>query len=70
MGIPRGYKKTSDDMKFYYSSPVKFTETECQNLINEIISDKWNSLEEDNKFLVSLYKRLYELGIIPEEVNI
>jgi hypothetical protein len=27
MGIPRGYKKTSDDMKFYYSSPRKQKKT-------------------------------------------
>jgi hypothetical protein len=39
-------------------------------LIDEINSDKWNKLPDDNKFLVNLYKKLFELGIIPKKVNV
>ena len=49
---------------------IKFTIDDCQKLINEINSQKWDKLPEDNKFLMGLYKKLFELGIIPEEVNI
>jgi len=40
------------------------------NLNYEINSQKWDKLPEDNKFLMNLYKKLFELGIIPEEVNL
>ena len=53
----------------HFSAPIKFTMGDCQKLINEINSQKWNKLPEDNKFLMDLYKKLFELGIIPEEVN-
>jgi hypothetical protein len=39
-------------------------------LIDEINSEKWNKLPEDNKFLINFYKKLFELGIIPKKVNI
>ena len=66
--------KTHKDMEYlisaHYSAPVKFTGAECQNLIDEINSEKWNKLPEDNKFLINFYKKLLELGIIPRELNI
>ena len=62
-----------EDMEYlipaHFTAPIKFTIEDCQKLINEINSQKWNKLPEDNKFLMGLYKKLYELGIIPEEVN-
>ncbi len=66
--------KTHKDMEYlisaHYSAPVKFTEQDCQNLIDEINSEKWNKLHDDNKFLINFYKKLLKLGIIPKEVNI
>ena len=66
--------KTFKDMQYlipaHFSAPIDFKVEDSQELINEINSDKWNKLPEDNKFLMNLYKRLFELGIIPEEVNI
>ena len=66
--------KTYKDMEYiipsHYSAPIDFTIEDSQNLINEINSEEWEKLPEDNKFLISLYKKLFELGIIPEEVNI
>ena len=53
----------------HYSAPVKFTGEDCQNLIDEINSDKCNKFPDDNKFLNNLYKKLFDLGIIPKEVN-
>jgi len=65
--------KTFKDMEYlvsaHFSAPVNFKQKDCQKLINDINSDNWNKLPEDNKFLVSLYERLFELGIIPEKVN-
>ena len=54
----------------HFNAPIKFTINDCQELINEINSQKWDKLQEDNKFLMSLYKKLFEVGIIPEEVNL
>ncbi len=66
--------KTFKDMEYlipaHFTAPIKFTIKDCQTLINEINSQKWDKLPEDNKFLIGLYKKLFELGIIPEEVNI
>ena len=67
--------KCFEDMEYlipaHFTAPVKFTMEDCQKLINEINSQKWdNKLREDNKFLMGLYKKLFELGIIPEEVNL
>ena len=66
--------KTFKDVEYlipaHFSAPIKFTTEDCQKLINEINSQKWNKSQEDNKFLMGLYKKLFELGIIPEEVNI
>ena len=64
------YKNMEYLISAHYSAPVNFTGKDCQNLIDEINSKKWDILPEDNKFLISLYKRLFELGIIPKEVNI
>jgi hypothetical protein len=65
--------KSFEDMEYlipaHFTAPIKFTIEDCQKLINEINSQKWDKLPEDNKFLMSLYKKLFELGIIPEEVN-
>ena len=66
--------KTFKDMEYlipaHFTAPIKFTKEDCQKLINEINSQKWDKLPEDNKFLMGLYKKLFELGIIPEEVNL
>ena len=63
-----------EDMEYlipaHFTAPIKFTIEDCQELINEINSHKWEKLPEDNKFLIGLYKKLYELGIIPEKVNL
>ena len=66
--------KTFKDMEYlipaHFSAPIKFKIEDCQKLINEINSQKWDKSQEDNKFLINLYKKLFELGIIPKEVNI
>ena len=66
--------KTFKDMEYlipaHFSAPIHFTVEDSQKLINEINSEKWDKLPDDNKFLMGLYKRLFELGIIPKEVNI
>jgi len=66
--------KSFKDMEYlipaHFTAPIKFTKDDCQKLINEINSQKWDKLPEDNKFLMGLYKKLFELGIIPEEVNL
>jgi hypothetical protein len=54
----------------HFSAPIKFKVSDIQKLIKEINSEKWDKLPDDNKFLMNLYKKLFELGIIPEEVNI
>ena len=54
----------------HYSSPIIFNEIVCQNLINDIESGAWNASEEDSRFLVNLYNRLYKIGIIPKNINI
>ena len=54
----------------HYSSPLEFSEIDCQKIIDNINSDEWNSLNEDNKFLYNFYARLYKLGIIPENIYI
>ena len=41
-----------------------------EDLIEEINSDKWYKLPDDNKFLMNFYKKLFELGIIPKKINI
>ncbi|MBO8204181.1 DUF4336 domain-containing protein [Prochlorococcus marinus CUG1415] len=66
--------KSFEDMEYlipaHFTAPIKFTIEDCQKLINEINSQKWDKLPEDNKFLMGLYKKLFELGIIPEDVNL
>ena len=66
--------KSLEDMEYlipaHFTAPIKFTIEDCQKLINEINSQNWDKLPEDNKFLTGLYKKLLELGIIPEEVNL
>ncbi len=66
--------KSFEEMEYlipaHFTAPIKFTKEDCQILINEINSQKWEKLPNDNKFLMGLYKKLFELGIIPEEVNL
>ena len=66
--------KSLEDIEYlipaHFTAPIKFNIEDCQILINEINSQKWEKLPEDNKFLIGLYKKLFELGIIPEEVNL
>ena len=54
----------------HYSSPINFNENTCQNLINDIENGNWDSSKIDNRFLESLYNKLYKIGIIPENINI
>tara|TARA_Y100001978_G_C23690123_1_gene434277 strand:- start:1166 stop:2326 length:1161 start_codon:yes stop_codon:yes gene_type:complete len=54
----------------HYSSPVSFSKKDCQELIKIVNSDKWNELNDDNKFLSSFYEKLYKIGIIPENINL
>ena len=65
--------KSFEDMEYlipaHFTAPIKFTKEDCQKLINEINTQKWGILNEDNKFLMGLYKKLFDLGIIPEKVN-
>jgi len=65
--------KSFKDMEYlipaHFSAPLKFTREDCQKLINEINSQKWDKSPEDNKFLINLYNKLFKLGIIPKEVN-
>ena len=57
-------------MKIKILIPVYNDFESASKLINEINSKKWDKLPEDNKFLMNLYNKLFELGIIPEEVNV
>ena len=61
------YKNMEYLISAHYSAPVKFSEEDCQDLIEEINSDKWYKLPDDNKFLINFYKKLFELGIIPKK---
>ena len=54
----------------HYSAPINFKEEDCKNLIDEINSENWNKPQDDNKFLINFYKKLFDLGIIPKKVNI
>ena len=54
----------------HFVAPLNFNVEDCQNLIDQINSDKWDKLPDDNRFLNNFYKKLFELGIIPKEVNI
>jgi len=66
--------KSLEDMEYlipaHFTAPIKFRIEDCQKLINEINSQKWDKLPEDYKFLMGFYKKLFELGIIPEKVNL
>ncbi len=66
--------KNFDGMKYlisaHYSSPLEFSEVDCQKIIDNINSDEWNNLNEDNRFLYNFYERLYKIGIIPENIDI
>jgi len=66
--------KKFDGMKYlisaHYSSPLEFSEVDCQKIIDNINSDEWNNLNEDNRFLYNFYERLYKIGIIPENIDI
>ena len=46
------------------------TKSFINELIKEINSQKWKKIPEENKFLIGLYKKLLELEIIPEKVNL
>ena len=66
--------KKFEGMKYlisaHYSSPVKFTQDDCQKLIHLINKEEWNKCNEDDKFLRGIYNKLYKLKVIPEDVNI
>ena len=53
----------------HYSSPIGFTEKDCQRLLNDINSDKWTEVSCDDEFLFNFYSRLCKLGIIPKSLN-
>ena len=54
----------------HYSSPIEFNGKDCERLIADIYSGDWDNSPEDGVFLTNLYKRFYEIGIIPENVNL
>ena len=54
----------------HYCSPIEFTKKDCENLINQINSKEWKLSNDDDKFLSTFYKKLYDLGVIPENINI
>ena len=66
--------KNIEGLKFFvsahYSSPVKFCKKDCENLINQINSTEWKLCNDDDRFLSNFYRRLYEFGVIPKDVNI
>ena len=68
--VVKNFKGMKYLISAHYSSPLEFSEIDCQKIIDNINSDEWNSLNEDNKFLYNFYERLYKLGIIPENINI
>jgi len=53
----------------HYLSPVLFSEKDCNILLEKIRKEKWDSETEDDKFLGSIYKKLYELKVIPENTE-
>jgi len=65
--------KDFEGMKYlisaHYSPLCDFRKKDCDELLLNINSDKWNDLNENNKFLSNFYNRLYKLGVIPENVN-
>ena len=62
-----------DGMKFlisaHYSSPITLTANECQKLLFDVKSKDSDNSAEDVKFLSDFYTRLYNLGVIPKNVN-
>ena len=66
--------KEFESMKYlisaHYSSPIEFTTIETQKLIDFVNSDNWDKGQEDANFLSKLYQKLYEIKVIPEDVNI
>ena len=66
--------KNIEGLKYFvsahYSSPVEFSKNDCENLIKQINSKEWKLSNDDDKFLSNFYKKLYELGVIPENINI
>ena len=51
MGIPKGYKKTSDDMKFFYSSPRKKSKTKPKDSLPKgTTAEKFNKKEIGIRF--------------------
>ena len=68
--VVKNFKGMQYLISAHYSSPLEFSEIDCQKIIDYINTDEWNSLNEDNKFLYNFYERLYKLGIIPENIYI
>ena len=54
----------------HYSSPVNFTIEDVSQLIDFINSDNWETDDANSKFLINLYKKLYDLKIIPNNLEL
>jgi len=70
LNVIKNFKGMRYLISAHYSSPLEFSEIDCQKIINDINSDQFNSLTEDNRFLYNFYERLYKIGIIPENIDI
>ena len=69
LNLIKNYKDLKYLISAHYSSPIKFNNLDCERLI-ENITCNWDSSKEDSKFLANFYKKLYEIGIIPEDLDI
>ena len=54
----------------HYSAPVNFTIEDVSQLIDFINSDNWETDDANSKFLINLYKKLYDLKIIPNNLEL
>ncbi len=70
LNIVKNFKGLQYLVSAHYSSPINFSEEDCQKLIKEINSNEWSKKTEDNKFLCNFYERLYKIGVIPENIEI
>jgi len=70
LNVVKSFKGMKYLISAHYSSPLEFSEIDCQKIIDNIYSEEWDSLNDDNKFLYNFYERLYKIGIIPENIDI
>ncbi len=70
LNVVKNFKGMKFLISAHYSSPLEFSEIDCQKIIDNINSEEWDNLNDDNKFLYNFYERLYKFGIIPENIDI